>query len=103
MQKLNLETPELDEIVHRGNAYWRTVLEMNAPELDADAEEPDRLAEPVSFVLPYRESTERYVRHVEQCAVCSQSSLWAVCSEGEELSQQAAEAMSWMEADAEEN
>jgi len=96
---LHTETPQMDELLNRHDAYWRGALAaLDVQELDADT--PDRLAEPVSFVLPYRSAMERYQVHVARCAHCSEGSFWDQCPEGDRLSQEAADAMGRMEGNA---
>lgn len=88
------ETPALTELQGRSDVYWMGALSAlaQAPEVDAE-DTSDRLAEPVSFVMPYRAAYRRYLDHLETCTTCSQGSFLDQCPEGDRRSAEAADAM----------
>lgn len=75
------------------------LIDLEVPVLDTDVERPDRLAEPVSFVLPYRAAQQRYLVHVQGCRTCTDEPYWSdACEHGTHLAHLAADAMSTQDA-----
>lgn len=84
------------ELLARASADGEAALmDLEVPVLDTDADRPDRLADPVSFVLPYRAAQQRYLVHVQGCRTCTDEPYWSdACEHGTHLAHEAADAMS---------
>jgi hypothetical protein len=99
MSQTTFITVDPAELEARHDAYWRGALAaVQVPELDADEGDAPAVAEPVSFVLPYRAAMQRYRMHVADCETCSEEPFWGdSCKRGTDLAHRAAEAMTRQE------